>query len=96
MFQSGDHHLLLGTIYLLGEVAEQSHDKPSFRSLAVRDLKGDALAQPTDFRKVWTDRGSGAYNDVKIMKMIPPRGYVCLGDVAINSYGGTPDYSLYR
>lgn len=30
------------------------------------------------------------------MKIVPPHGYICLGDVAVNNYGATPDYDQYR
>lgn len=82
--------------YLLGDVATSTYDRPTRSSLVVRGLTNDALARPVGFSQVWTDRGSGADSDVKIMKILPPHGYVCLGDVAVNSYGGIPDYNLYR
>lgn len=82
--------------YLLGDVATSSYNMPTHGSLVVRGLQNDALARPVGFTEVWTDRGSGADNDVKIMKIVPPHGYVCLGDVAVGYYGGTPDYNRYR
>ena len=82
--------------YLLGDVATSSYSTLTHGAVVVRDLTGDALAKPTGFQEVWRDRGSGADRDVKIMRIVPPHGYVCLGDVAVNNYGATPDYNLYR
>ena len=82
--------------YLLGDVATSSYSQPSRGALVVRDLEGDALARPIGFQTVWMDSGSGAHNDVKIMKIVPPQGYICLGDVAVGNYDATPDYDLYR
>ncbi|KAJ8042779.1 Natterin-4 [Holothuria leucospilota] len=62
----------------------------------VKDLSGDALKPPTGFTQVWNDAGSGGSQDVRIMSMTPPSGYVCLGHVAVIGYSNVPDKNLYR
>ena len=45
-----------------------------------------ALAAPTGFQQVWTDKGSGAYQDGSIWLPVPPPGYVPLGCVVQVGY----------
>lgn len=82
--------------FRLGDTAVASHGRPNFPSLTVSALTSDALAPPAGFTEVWNDRGSGADDDVRIMRMDPPSGYTCLGHVAVRGHSATPDSNLYR
>lgn len=80
----------------LGDAATASHNKPPVPAMTVTALESGALAPPTGFSEVWTDRGSGADRDVRVMKMNPPSGYTCLGHVAVEGYNTYPDTNRYR
>lgn len=79
----------------LGDTAKTSHDKPIGSSLTVSAVVDDALARPADFIEVWNDRGSGADDDVRILRMDPPSGYTCLGYVAVQGYDNLPEANHY-
>lgn len=64
-------------------------------SLTVKALEPDALAPPTGFTEIWNDRGSGANDDVRVMKMNAPSGYTCLGHVAVRGHTNTTNYGQY-
>ena len=61
-------------------------------------VKGDqpGVVRPLGYHWVWDDRGSGADQDVSIWRPIPPKGYVCLGDVAVARHGFEPSTDLIR
>ena len=80
----------------LGDVAVASHGKPPTPALTVTALEADALAPPASFSEIWNDRGSGADRDVRVVKMNPPSGYICLGNVAVVGYNSYPDRNQYR
>lgn len=80
----------------LGDVATSTHNKPNRPALTASAVVSDALAPPTGFTEIWNDRGSGAKRDVRVMRMNPPRGYTCLGHVAIEGYSSVPNRYLYR
>ncbi|PIK38388.1 conserved uncharacterized protein [Apostichopus japonicus] len=82
--------------YPLGDVAVASHQQPTTSSILARDYSGDALRAPSGFTEVWNDRGSGGTFDVRILRMDPPVGYVCLGHVAVIGYNNLPDRNVYR
>ena len=82
--------------YHLGDMATASHNKPNIPALTVSALSPDALAQPTDYREIWNDRGSGADDDVRFLRMNNPTGYTCLGYLAVKGYGTVPNLSQYR
>jgi hypothetical protein len=80
----------------LGDIATPSHSKPNVPALFVSAVVSDALVPPASFTEIWNDRGSGANRDVRVMRMNPPRGYICLGYVAIEGYNSMPNKNLYR
>ena len=80
----------------LGDTATPSHHKPNAMSVTVKALVRDALAPPTGSEEIWNDQGSGANEDVRIMKLNPRSGYTCLGHVAVRGYRNDPDYGKYR
>lgn len=82
--------------FALGDTASASHRKPDAHSMTVSALIDGALAPPVGFTEEWNDAGSGANADVRIMRMNPPIGYTCLGHVAVQGHGSTPDPNQYR
>jgi hypothetical protein len=82
--------------FSLGDVATSSHNKPNIPALTVSAVVSNALAPPASFTEIWNDRGSGAHRDVRVMRMNPPSGYTCLGNVAIEGYSSVPNSNLYR
>ncbi len=82
--------------FILGDVAKLGHGKPDTITMAVRELTAGALAQPASATEIWRDSGSGADDDVKILRLNPSSGYTCLGHIAIGSYSASPDLSKYR
>ena len=81
--------------YPVGDVAVNGY-KASTLAMTVSAQTEGALAPPASFSEIWKDKGSGAYKDVKILKMNPQEGYTCLGHVAHGSYGSNPDLNKYR
>jgi len=79
----------------LGDVAVEGWRKPSSKTLLLRAVGCEALASPTGFSQVWSDRGSGANWDVAIYNMICPAGYSSLGSVAVRSWRAKPSKSQY-
>ena len=79
----------------LGDTASGRYGKPVIPAITVSAGVSGALAKPISYGHIWNDRGSGADRVVRIVKLIPPRGYTCLGDVAVPNYG-RPDLSKYR
>ena len=79
----------------LGDTASGRYGKPVIPSITVSAGVSGALARPISYGHIWNDRGSGADRDVRIVKLIPPTGYTCLGDVAVPHYGA-PDLNKYR
>ena len=82
--------------YSLGDVVVASHGKPGYAVLLVKELESGALKAPSSFSEIWNDRGSGADSDVRIMRMNPPYGYTCLGNVAVRGYSTYPSAYKYR
>ena len=68
--------------------------KFQFLIIIVVEFDVQTSFKPIGSRRIWTDAGSGADDDVKIYELIPPSGYKCLGHVAVRS--GTPSLSTYR
>ncbi len=96
--QSQSGHFILGDIAVLGHGIPGAFGKgiPSAFAMAVRALTAGALALPASATEIWRDSGSGARNDVKILRLNPWPGYTCLGHIAIGSYSASPDLSKYR
>lgn len=65
--------------YRLGDFAQGRYGKPTAGSMIVKDNGTDALAQPTDYTRKWTDAGSGGSHDLALWKPTAPAGYQCLG-----------------
>lgn len=82
--------------YPLGDAAVASHSAPTTSSMMVKELTPGALNSPVSFTEIWNDRGSGGRHDVRILRMNPPHGYVCLGNVAVLGYSNYPDRNKYR
>ncbi|MGB1014301.1 MAG: Vps62-related protein [Nannocystaceae bacterium] len=59
-----------------------------YACLVVKDVGDDqtALRKPTDYDRIWRDKGSGAKLDGSCWRPIPPAGYVALGDVFVRGY----------
>ena len=48
------------------------------------------LKPPVGYNLMWNDKGSGGRQDVSFWQVIPPAGYVALGDVAYAGYNKPP------
>ena len=62
--------------------------------MKVKAVEDDALRQPVDFYREWSDAGSGARMDCQIWQPVCPSGYRSLGFVATS--GGKPSYDSIR
>lgn len=82
----------------LGDVAEASESDWIYNSTTPRgqilvvsnDGTPALLANPTGFKKVWSDKGSGAKLNGALWEMIPPVGYVAVGYCCTFSSSGDP------
>ena len=90
----------IGDFKLLGDTACGQPDdlsSPCVRTILVEDNGNNPiLSKPTDSTYVWTDEDSGAKRSVKIWRLIPQKGYNCLGDVAVGDVNQKPDLDRYR
>jgi hypothetical protein len=50
-----------------------------------------AVARPTGYEEMWSDKGSEGDNDGTFWRPIAPPGYVAMGDVIASGYGKQPD-----
>ena len=74
----------LGDVTATSPWVGQRYGDPTYETILLKS--GDLeLKPPIDYRLIWTDKGSGAIEDVSIWRAIPQPGYKCLGDVANNS-----------
>lgn len=77
--------------YVVGDIAIGNYGSPRTALLAkAMDGKEDVFANPTSFRRRWTDRGSGADWDVSFWEPICPYSYLPLGHAAVRSHGSSP------
>lgn len=85
---------LLPGYFPLGDVLAAGHDNINEKRMVMvvcevelpsgETSNGPALRAPVDFEQVWSDAGSGARNDCRIWRPIPPSGYVALGQLCSN------------
>jgi len=82
--------------FSLGDIAVSSHTRPSLAFLFQLTDPDDtsSLRSPTGYSRVWSDRGSGAKQDVSIWIPYCPGGYRALGHVTTN--GAAPTSSLIK
>lgn len=66
----------------------ESIDKKMAALIVKKDTSGsDApMKHPTDYTKVWTDKGSGADQDGSCWTPVAPDGYVSMGDVVVRNH----------
>jgi hypothetical protein len=67
--------------FTVTDVAVKSHGEPGTVFL-VTTTDPIAIRPPVDYTKIWSDRGSGADDDVSIWRANCPPSYVALGNVA--------------
>jgi hypothetical protein len=74
--------------HALGGVAVRGYQDINGTSTAicVRGANPDAVAFPTDYQLIWSDKGSGADMDGSCWRPIPPQGYTALGDIFAKGY----------
>ncbi|XP_069489680.1 uncharacterized protein [Ambystoma mexicanum] len=77
----------------LGHVAANNYNRAT--GIFAKEVKPGALAKPTSFVQVWTDRGSGAKRDGAIWRPVCPPYYVSLGYVATGNYA-SPSVQDFR
>lgn len=78
---------------MIGGYAQQSYGPAYGCVTVVREAaggssgRGPLLAPPSDWKLVWTSKGSGADKDGSIWHGVPPsRDYACIGSVATGGY----------
>ena len=79
--------------YMVGHYGQPDHGSFMKGTVPlVKPLHEDVIAPPIDFEKEWDDKGSGGKQDVSFWRVIPPPGYIALGDVI--SVGYDPPHHL--
>lgn len=83
--------------YLVGQVAVPDHVSviPTSAAILVKplvqsDSYGQLIMPPERYEQVWNDKGSGGRINGSFWKVVPPNGYVALGDVACSDYDQPP------
>lgn len=74
--------------FALGHYGRGGYGEPHTPMIVVKPEQGfeDAVARPTDYTKIWDDRGSGAKRDGSFWLPVPPSGYVACGVVAAGNH----------
>lgn len=80
---------------LLGDVAKEGYNTPTNKAVAVKNLTAGALVHPTGFTEVWDDHHALSSWDCTVYKMNAPKGYTCLGAVAMKSFTAKPDTNKF-
>ena len=73
--------------YPVGDIALGNYGSPKIAHL-VKEVKSGAISFPTDFRRIWKDKGSGAHWDGSFWEPICQHNYVPLGHVSVRSHNG--------
>lgn len=80
--------------FLLGHYAQGNYHAPSDCILAVKPANQESaglLEPPSQWKRIWRDKGSGANNDGSIWRAIPENeSYTCLGDISTKGYKQPP------
>ena len=78
--------------YMVGHFAQQDHSTMMKGTVPlVKPLVDGAIKPPADFQQVWNDKKSGGHQDVSFWRVIPPPGYVAVGDVINLGYNPPED-----
>jgi len=77
--------------FMVGHFAQPNHQGSMNGTVPlVKPLDPAALAAPVGFESYYSDRGSGGDQDVTFFRVIPPAGYVALGDIVAIGYAPNP------
>lgn len=79
--------------YIIGQVALPIHTSlvPASSIVVVSPLTEDAIRPPIGYNQMWNDKKSGGKQDISFWQVVPPDGYVALGDVVNAGYAKPPD-----
>lgn len=74
--------------FAVGYYGQTNYNPPNGFVFAVKPntYNLNAIAYPIGYKKVWCDRGSGAYMDGCFWEPIPPAGYVAMGMVVTSGF----------
>jgi len=56
------------------------------KPLVQSDSYGRLISKPQGYELIWDDRGTGGQQDGSFWRVLPPNGYIALGDVACDGY----------
>jgi hypothetical protein len=76
--------------YAVGYLAKNGYNEPTTSVIVVKGLVNGAIAYPTGYRLVWTDKGSGGDQDGAFWEPIAPSGYIAMGTVVTASWTQPP------
>ena len=74
--------------FAIGHFGTSGYDAPQLPMVVVKPVEGcaNAIAHPTDYTKIWDDKGSGADENGSFWLPTPPADYVACGVVATGSH----------
>ncbi len=72
--------------HALGYYGQGNYNEHNGVVVVVKELERGALARPTGYQLIWTDKGSGADMDGAFWRPIAPNNYVALGLVVTGNY----------
>lgn len=85
--------------FMVGHFGQPNHQNQMNGTVPlIKPLDPSAVAPPADYQSMWSDQGSGGSQDVTFWKVIPPSGYVALGDIVNIGYNKPDEYvsRVYR
>ena len=69
--------------------------EPSLKHVVLKEIKEGALAMPDGFNLAFSSIGFVSRDIMHVYSMVAPRGYQCLGSVAMKDGEGLPDRTKY-
>lgn len=75
--------------FIIGQAAAgqtSAKNPPTSSIILVKPSKPEMVAEPVHFEEVWNDKGTGGSEHGSFWRVVPPKGYVALGDLVINGY----------
>ncbi len=80
---------------IVGDVLITAAGESAIKTLVVADDQ-PGVARPLGYNWLWNDVGIGAHGPVSVWRPIPPKGFICLGDLAMNYHSTEPPKEMMQ
>jgi len=76
--------------FMVGHFGQPNYQGMNGTVPLIKPLDPTAVAPPASYQNMWSDQGSGGGTDVTFWRVVPPPGYVALGDIVNVGYNPPP------